>query len=237
MFNVSSLAGGFHNSTGETSLDSLALFEPVLWPRTMAIIFSSPPPTVSRSAAAVARTDTGLRLPVPLISRESLLDKPVDRRYTVVYNLTAWGVEKREPHRVLPPAYGAFINGGIFSINGKTYTGRIEYCMVLGLVEEWTVVNAANPFGRWMHSFHIHQNSFQIVGRSMGEAGQVAVEELVPGDWRDTVQIPARGNVTFRIQSKDFTGKFPFHCHVTAHQGVGMMQLVEVFADPAQCPQ
>ena len=134
-----------------------------------------------------------------------------------------------------PGFIGLMENGGEFSINGKSYTNRTEHCMVLGLVEEWTVVNAANKLDRWLHSFHIHQNSFQIVSQDTGEADQPAVEDLRPGDWRDTVMVPVHGSVTFRVRATNL-GKFPFHCHVTAHQGLGMMQLVEVFADASACP-
>ena len=87
-----------------------------------------------------------------------------------------------------------------------------------------------------VHSFHIHQNSFQIVSQDLGEPGQMIVERLKAGDWRDTVQIPVRGSVTFRINATDYVGKFPFHCHVTAHQGIGMMQLAEVVDSREQCP-
>ena len=94
-----------------------------------------------------------------------------------------------------------------------------------------------NKLDRWMHSFHIHQNSFQIVNQTLGVSGQLIIENLAPGDYRDTVQVPVGGTVTFRIQATDYIGKFPFHCHVTAHQGIGMMQLVEVFDDKNSCLQ
>ena len=66
--------------------------------------------------------------------------------------------------------------------------------------------------------------------------GQVVLENISAGEWRDTVQIPVRGSVTFRMQPKDFIGKFPYHCHVTAHQDIGMMQLAEVVISPKECP-
>ena len=67
------------------------------------------------------------------------------------------------------------------------------------------------------------------------ESGQLIIESMIPGDYRDTVQVPVGGTVTFRIQATDFVGKFPFHCHVTAHQGIGMMQLVEVVDHEGKC--
>ena len=62
-----------------------------------------------------------------------------------------------------------------------------------GSIFQWTIINAANRLDRWEHSFHIHQNSFQVVSQDLGEVGQVVVEAMEPGEWRDTVQIPVRG--------------------------------------------
>ena len=58
--------------------------------------------------------------------------------------------------------------------------------------------------------------------------------ESTVGDWRDTVVVPVGGRVVLRMNVTDFTGIFPFHCHVTAHQDLGMMQFVEV-AKPGEC--
>jgi FtsP/CotA-like multicopper oxidase with cupredoxin domain len=46
--------------------------------------------------------------------------------------------------------------------------------------------------------------------------------------WADTVAIPPRGSITFRIRFKDFKGKFVWHCHALDHEDLGMMQMVEV---------
>ena len=105
--------------------------------------------------------------------------------------------------------------------------------MELGTIQEWTVINAHNPLDRWMHSFHIHVNNFQVIAEERGEPGQLIAEHTV-GDWRDTVVVPVGGRVVLRMNVTDFTGIFPFHCHVTAHQDLGMMQFVEV-AKPGEC--
>lgn len=245
-YNVTSLKGGLHNSTGIPG--AKVLYEPVLWPRLLATIVvveeaneneneedEEPPATADADAGVEARpseeVDAGsVALPTTL---PNLLDAEVARSYKVVYNMTGYGTEKKS---WMPHFIGQFLNGGLFSINGKSFTNRTEHCLVKGEVEEWTIVNAASLLDRWMHSFHIHQNSFQIVKQDLGEPGQLIVERLQPGEWRDTVQIPVRGSVTFRINATDFIGKFPFHCHVTAHQGIGMMQLAEVVDAIDQCP-
>ena len=232
-YNVTSLKGGLHNSTGIPGAKTL--YEPVLWPRLLATVVvleeeGSEKEVLDRSGSVTTTVTSTPALPEAL---PNLLNAEVARSYKVVYNMTGYGTEKKS---WIPHFIGQFLNGGLFSINGKSFTNRTEHCLVKGEVEEWTIVNAASLLDRWMHSFHIHQNSFQIVRQDLGEPGQLIVERLQPGEWRDTVQIPVRGSVTFRIKATDFTGKFPFHCHVTAHQGIGMMQLAEVVDTVDQCP-
>ena len=221
-FSVNALTGGYHNSS-----DDVTLYEPVLYPRLMARIIVDGD---GDDEGNVQPKDEPIVLPKNPM--DDLMNKPVDRHYTVTYNLTAWGTHDSK----VPPFFGQFINGGQFSLNKKSFTNRTEHCMVMGQVEEWTIVNAANKLERWEHSFHIHQNSFQVVSQDRGMPGQVVLENISAGEWRDTVQIPVRGSVTFRMQPKDFIGKFPYHCHVTAHQDIGMMQLAEVVVSEKECP-
>ncbi len=227
-FNLTSLRGGVHDSN--MIHGSKTLYEPVLFPQLLAKLVVESSNSITAKPTDVLNMHDFNRQKVQL---PNLLDKRVDRYYRVIYNLTAYGVEKS----IIPKFIGQFLNGGQYSINGKSFTNRTEHCMVKNLVEEWTIVNAMNKLDRWMHSFHIHQNSFQIVNQTLGVSGQLIIENLAPGDYRDTVQVPVGGTVTFRIQATDYVGKFPFHCHVTAHQGIGMLQLVEVFDDKNSCLQ
>ena len=57
--------------------------------------------------------------------------------------------------------------------------------------------------------------------------GQTLVEPV----WHDTVVVPRNGSVTFRSRFLDFTGRFVLHCHMMNHEELGMMQVVEVYAD------
>lgn len=232
-FPITSLPGGIHKSL--LFKGSTELYEPVLFPGAVLATIRATTKAQRSGAAAAAATaaaqaDLVSKLPPGSFQERDLLAKPVDRKFKVVYNLTGQGLEGGAVH--FP---GIVANGGTFSINGKSYTNRTEHCMVKGEVEEWTVLNAANVADRWMHSFHIHQSWFQIVGQTVGEDGQLVVEDMQPGDWRDTVQVPVNGTVTLRLQM-NFVGTLPFHCHVGAHQDIGMMQLVQIVQDEKQCP-
>ena len=97
----------------------------------------------------------------------------------------------------------------------------IRQTVSLGSVEEWTVYNM-NPV---QHPFHIHINPFEVV-----KVNGKAVEPF----WCDTVGLPRGGSpeaptsVTFRTRFSDFRGAYVMHCHILAHEDMGMMQIVEV---------
>jgi FtsP/CotA-like multicopper oxidase with cupredoxin domain len=93
--------------------------------------------------------------------------------------------------------------------------------VALNSVEEWTVYN----MNAVQHPFHIHVNPFQVV-RVNGQA--------VEPYWADTIGLPLGGSpdrptsVTFRTRFTDFKGSYVMHCHILAHEDMGMMQTVEV---------
>lgn len=86
----------------------------------------------------------------------------------------------------------------------------------LNAVEEWTVYNPKNGYP---HPFHLHVNECCVV--------RVNGEKITPY-WADTLPVPPKGNITFRIRFKEFTGAFVWHCHALDHEDMGMMQRVEV---------
>jgi FtsP/CotA-like multicopper oxidase with cupredoxin domain len=43
------------------------------------------------------------------------------------------------------------------------------------------------------------------------------------GDWRDTITLPAKGNVTIRWAADDYKGKSVAHCHDLTHADTGMV--------------
>jgi FtsP/CotA-like multicopper oxidase with cupredoxin domain len=83
-------------------------------------------------------------------------------------------------------------------------------------VEEWTI---HNPEGGYPHPFHIHVNDSYVV-----KVNGVAVTPY----WADTLPVPVRGSITFRMRFTDFKGKLVWHCHALDHEDMGMMQLVEI---------
>jgi FtsP/CotA-like multicopper oxidase with cupredoxin domain len=97
----------------------------------------------------------------------------------------------------------------------------LKQTVALGSVEEWTVFNMNNI----RHPFHVHINPIRIV-----KINGIPVDPY----WADTIALPPNGtpanptSVTFRTRFLDFTGSFVMHCHMLAHEDMGMMQMVEV---------
>jgi FtsP/CotA-like multicopper oxidase with cupredoxin domain len=93
-----------------------------------------------------------------------------------------------------------------------------------GDVEDWTVENRS----REVHTFHIHQIHFLVVG-SRGAGWEEPT-------LRDTVNIPAwsgfgeypRLVLRMDFRDADVAGIIPFHCHIAQHLDGGMMAVVRV---------
>ncbi|MDI1443588.1 multicopper oxidase domain-containing protein [Polyangium sp. 6x1] len=130
-----------------------------------------------------------------------------------------------------------------FTIDGRTFCEtRIDQCMALGAVEEWTIVNKWDMVGREsIHPFHIHVNSFLLTSIN----GKKPAQPI----WRDTVLIPTSGmegvdgSLVFLSRFLHYEGKYVLHCHILEHEDEGMMQLLEVKKDalcepsmPDTCP-
>jgi FtsP/CotA-like multicopper oxidase with cupredoxin domain len=108
-----------------------------------------------------------------------------------------------------------------FLIDGKVFDpNRVDQRVRLGaVVEEWTIINEHKDD----HVFHIHTNDMEVTKVN----GKLLPEPL----WVDTMIVPRNGSITFRSRFLDFTGKYMLHCHMMNHEELGMMQVVEVYAD------
>lgn len=97
----------------------------------------------------------------------------------------------------------------------------ITQTVPLDSVEEWTIYNM-NSVG---HPFHIHVNPMYVI--------KINGQPIIPF-WCDTLALPVGGtpsnptSITFRSRFRDFTGPYVMHCHMLAHEDLGMMQGVTV---------
>jgi FtsP/CotA-like multicopper oxidase with cupredoxin domain len=118
---------------------------------------------------------------------------------------------------------------GDMNINGASMDmGRIDEVVEVDSTEIWEVSNADGV----PHSFHVHDVQFRVV----------AVDGRPPGPelsgWKDTVYVAPGGTVRLVLRFTDYTdpdSPYMYHCHVLAHEDLGMMgQFVVV--EPGQRP-
>jgi FtsP/CotA-like multicopper oxidase with cupredoxin domain len=108
-----------------------------------------------------------------------------------------------------------------FKVDDKIFDpDRVDQRVRLGAVEEWTIINEDVGDD---HVFHIHVNDMLLT--------KINGDPLPESIWMDTAIVPRNGSITFRSRFLDFTGKYMLHCHMMNHEDLGMMQVVEVYAD------
>ena len=93
-----------------------------------------------------------------------------------------------------------------------------------------------------LFQFHIHVNPFQVTQMYTplfpGEVAGIQLKDAIKSTnlmpavmWRDTVFIPPFGVTVIHQQfgqSKAWTGKTVYHCHVLDHEDRGMMGILEI---------
>ncbi|PWQ99261.1 multicopper oxidase family protein [Leucothrix arctica] len=137
----------------------------------------------------------------------------------------------------------ALIDNRKFTINSTPFNAaRINETMLLGDTEEWTITNVHTgplQFNQINHPFHIHVNWFHLKevhepirdengDHVLDDNGDPTFDIHYPNYWADTIDVPHGGKAVIRHRFEKFTGIFPMHCHVIAHEDEGMMHLCEV---------
>jgi hypothetical protein len=125
--------------------------------------------------------------------------------------------------------------GSKWLINGLLWDDITEF-PVLGTTEVWSFINRSGV----THPMHMHLVQFQVLDR---QAFEVIDGEVVPvGDpippapneagWKDTVRVDPFQIARVIARFEDYTGKFPYHCHILEHEDHEMMRQFEVVPPP-----
>jgi suppressor of ftsI len=102
--------------------------------------------------------------------------------------------------------------GTSFYINGRSYEPRrIDFRAKLGTVQQWTIVNHTDE----QHPFHLHTYPMQAIS--------VNGVPVAFNGYQDEIVLPVGGYVVVRVHFVQFTGLTVFHCHILAHEDMGMM--------------
>ncbi|MFJ8546862.1 multicopper oxidase family protein [Streptomyces sp. NPDC093586] len=106
---------------------------------------------------------------------------------------------------------------GSFTIDGRTFDhDRVDLRAALNTLEIWEVENPHSMD----HPFHLHSYAVQVLARD-GRSEPFRA-------WRDTVNIPAGTTVRLAVPFRGKGGRTVYHCHIAAHEDLGMMGILEV---------
>jgi FtsP/CotA-like multicopper oxidase with cupredoxin domain len=100
-------------------------------------------------------------------------------------------------------------------INGVPYWKTKPLEAKIGETQVWRIVNNTD----FSHPFHLHGYFFQVVD-----------DTRVP-EWKDTVNVPTKSEITIAVRFDDRPGVWMYHCHILDHAEAGMMGTL-VVRDP-----
>ncbi|MBX3407133.1 MAG: multicopper oxidase domain-containing protein [Phycisphaeraceae bacterium] len=131
--------------------------------------------------------------------------------------------------RQVPNTHCAGHHDGLWTINGLMWDDITEFPR-LGTTEIWAWRNVSGV----VHPMHMHLVAVQVLDRQEFDTvtGQ-PIGPRVPADpsergWKDTVQA-SPGHITRVIaRFENYTGLFPYHCHILEHEDHEMMRQMRV---------
>ncbi|MCA9255776.1 MAG: multicopper oxidase domain-containing protein [Phycisphaerales bacterium] len=99
---------------------------------------------------------------------------------------------------------------------------------VLGTTEIWRFVNRSGM----MHPMHMHLVMYQVLDRQPFEivmdqvvtTGPATPPTATESGWKDTVQVGPFEIVRVIARFENYTGLFPYHCHILEHEDHEMMR-------------
>jgi suppressor of ftsI len=182
-------------------------------PVTVATLVSAPDPTVT------AATDAQIAgLSQPPASRASLYPADADFQGATTDNCTYLTPQ------TIPGCTFAFTESGGFQINGHTYDpNHLDVSCPLPSKNKWTICNATAEH----HAFHLHQIHFHVDDIN-GTAIQAPIRDTVDMPPQIDANTPSKVHVTASFINPVVEGEFVFHCHILAHEDLGMMQNIQI---------
>jgi FtsP/CotA-like multicopper oxidase with cupredoxin domain len=113
-----------------------------------------------------------------------------------------------------------------WTINGRLAGGcdpiAIRFAIKRNSIEKWIFQNIKPG---WQHPIHMHLESFQTLtlnGKAPKRAG------IVEHGRKDVLRLEDNVEAVVHFRFRDFTGKFPLHCHNILHEDHAMMLFGEI---------
>ena len=125
--------------------------------------------------------------------------------------------------------------GQYWTINGKGWDDVTEF-PVIGTTEIWRFQNHSEV----THPMHLHLVEFQILDRqpfvmqgdSIALVGSPTPPQPWEAGWKDTEPVNPNEVVRVIARFQDFTGRYPYHCHILEHEDHEMMRQFQVVSAP-----
>ena len=118
-------------------------------------------------------------------------------------------------------------------INGLGWHDVTEFPR-LGTTEVWDFINRSNE----THPLHMHLVRFQILDRQNFTVGSDGVTIIPTGPrtpppadeagWKDTARCPPTQITRVIARFEDYSGMYPYHCHMLEHEDNEMMRQMQV---------
>jgi FtsP/CotA-like multicopper oxidase with cupredoxin domain len=109
---------------------------------------------------------------------------------------------------------------GMFSINGEFVDPTVtRFTVTQNTVEHWVMRNLS---GNWQHPLHIHLEEHQILSRNGAPPPNFEVSR------KDVMRIHQNETVKLFFRFRDWTGRYPVHCHNVVHEDHAMILRWEI---------
>lgn len=109
---------------------------------------------------------------------------------------------------------------GMWSINGRFVDPEeTRFIVTQNTVEHWVMTNLS---GDWQHPLHIHLEEHQILSRNGAPPPKVEVSR------KDVMRLHQNERVELFFRFRDWTGRYPVHCHNVVHEDHAMMMRWEI---------
>lgn len=130
--------------------------------------------------------------------------------------------------------------GQRWSINGLRWTDITEF-PVIGTTEIWRWVNRSG----FVHPMHMHLVQFQVLDRqpfvlvdgNVQTTGPAVAPDSSDAGWKDTTPVRPFEIVRVICRFEDYTGKYPYHCHILEHEEHEMMRQFQVMQATGVAPE
>lgn len=157
------------------------------------------------------------RSAVPMLNIETVADAPVIPEPIPTELRTIEPIDLTNAFQTTLELTIAIPDKVVMGINGVPYWESTPLQGLVGQTQIWRIVNNTD----FAHPFHLHGYFFQVLD-----------DKRVP-EWKDTVDVPAKSEVSIAMKFDARPGVWMLHCHILDHADVGMMRTI-VVRDPTQ---